>query len=418
MSNRTLTADVIASEALAIMKNQLGWMKRMHRAYEDEWDSKVNGYKKGSTISIRRPADFTIRDGAVMNTQDVIEGKIALTINQQKGVDFQFSSTDLTLSVEDMSERVIRPAMNRLVNEVAKDVLAEMYYGIYNWVGTPSTNTFMNSFADFAVGPQRMDEMAIPQEDRFAILTPPDFWGMVGSNTALYVSEIAKDALRRGELGMIGNIDTFMSQVLPTHTLGTADNTTPIVKATGTNDYTYDSVKDTWTQSLVTTGSDASATYTKGTVFTIADVYMVNPVTKQNTGILQQFTIMADVTADGTTSNDTTLTISPPIIFSGPHQTVTLSTGTLASNALTILGTASAGYRQNIMAHKNAMALAMVPLEMPQGSTNGSRKSAEGLSVRVIPIYDGINDVSKWRLDILYGRRLIDPRLAIRVSQT
>ena len=37
---------------------------------------------------------------------------------------------------------------------------------------------------------------------------------------------------------------------------------------------------------------------------------------------------------------------------------------------------------------------------------------------RVIPVYDGINDVSKWRLGLLYGRKLIDPRLATRLSGT
>jgi hypothetical protein len=153
-------------------------------------------------------------------------------------------------------------------------------------------------------------------------------------------------------------------------------------------------------------------------VFTIADVNMVNPITKQDTGILQQFVVTTAVTANVTTSSDTTLTIAPPIIFSGPYQTCTLTTGTLASNAIVPLGSASAAYRQNIVAHKNAMALACVPMEMPQGSVGGARKTAEGISIRVIPIYDGINDISKWRTDILYGRRLIDPRLATRVSQT
>jgi hypothetical protein len=38
--------------------------------------------------------------------------------------------------------------------------------------------------------------------------------------------------------------------------------------------------------------------------------------------------------------------------------------------------------------------------------------------VRVIPVYDGVNDISKWRLDVLYGRKLIDPRLATRFSGT
>jgi len=38
------------------------------------------------------------------------------------------------------------------------------------------------------------------------------------------------------------------------------------------------------------------------------------------------------------------------------------------------------------------------------------------MSVRVIPIYDGTNDLSKWRMDLLYGRKLLDPRLITRLS--
>jgi hypothetical protein len=71
-----------------------------------------------------------------------------------------------------------------------------------------------------------------------------------------------------------------------------------------------------------------------------------------------------------------------------------------------------------MMFHKNSMSLAVVPMELPQGANNASRQSANGFSVRVVPVYDGINDVSKWRLDLLYGRKLIDPRLITRLSGT
>lgn len=419
MSNTTLTADIIAKEALAILDNELGWLGRIHRAFEDEFEHKVNGYKIGDTLSIRRPPDFTVRSGAVMDLQDVIEGKVTIQIAQQKGIDFQFSSTDLTLKIDELSDRVIKPGMTNLINAVAKDVLEVACLNTYHWVGTPHTSTAMNSFADFAKGPERMDLAAIPQGDRIALLNPQDYWGFIGAQTAIFVSDIAKDAIRRGELGMIAGLDTYMTQVLPSQTMGTSDNTTPLVDGTaGINEVSYDTAKNTWTQSLVTDGWDSSSTITQGTVFTIADCYMVNPKTKVRTNVLQQFVVTATVTANETTTNDTTLTISPPIITSGPHQTVEF-TSAIDDNAITVLGASSgAVYPQNLMMHKNAMALAMVPMEMPQGSVNGSRRSRNGLSVRILPIYDGINDVSKWRLDLLYGRRLIDPRLSVRVSQS
>lgn len=412
MSNTTLTADIIAKEALVILENELGWIKKMHRAYEDEFSETVNGYKKGDTISIRRPADFTVRTGATLSTQDVVEGKVTLSIDQQIGVDFSFTSSDLTLKVSDMSERIIKPAMSNIVNYMAKDVLTTMYKSVYNWAyGTIGAT--VDSFADFAKGPERLDLMSVPQDDRCCVLSPTDYWGLIGSQTALYISDAAKDAYRKGELGMLGGVDTYMSQVVPTHTNGNEDNTTPLVKG-ASQTVTYDTAKNTWTCTLLTDGWDASGTLTAGTVFTIAGVYMVNHKTKQATAQLQNFVITADVTANGTTTATTTLTISPPIITAGPHQTVDAAPADDAT--ITVLGSASTGYRQNMLFHKNAMALACVPMEMPAAAYGASRQTYKGISLRVIPIYDGTNDVSKWRLDLLYGRKLIDPRLATRLS--
>jgi hypothetical protein len=82
------------------------------------------------------------------------------------------------------------------------------------------------------------------------------------------------------------------------------------------------------------------------------------------------------------------------------------------------LGAPSATYRQNMGFHKNAMALAFVPMEMPQAAYGGARQSYKGISVRLIPGYDQVNDISKWRMDVLYGRKLIDPRVATRFAGT
>jgi hypothetical protein len=412
MSNTTLTADIVAKEALAILDNELGWLKRLHRAHESEFAQSVNGYKPGDTIRIRRPADFTVRTGATMNVQDVIEGKTTLVVDQQIGVDFNFTSSDLTLKIEDLSERVVKPAMTNIINYMANDVATQMYRGTYNWAGTPGQT--INSYSDFIKGPERLNEMAVPMEDRCALLSPSDHAGLLGAQTGLYISGPAEGAYRSAQLGRIADVDIYMSQVTPTHTRGTVDNTTPLTDGTAQN-VTYDTAKDTWTQSLVTDGWDSSATLKAGDVFTIDGFYMVNPQTKASTGILQNFVVTADVTANETTSNDTTLTIAPPIIISGPHQTVTYS-GTTNDRTITIMGTSSTAYKQNMVFHKNAMALAMVPMEIPQGASNVSRKTHNGFSVRVIPVYDGVNDISKWRLDLLYGRKLIDPRKLTRLS--
>lgn len=419
MANNTLTADVIAKIALPILENELGVINKMYRAHEEEFSSTVNGYKKGDTISIRRPADFTIRSGATMSAQDVIEGKTTLVVDQQIGIDFQFTSTDLTLKVEDMAERIIKPAMIRIANELASDVLIQMYRGTYNLVGTQGTR--VDSFSDFSKAPERMDEMAIPSDNRHAILCPSDFWGLVGSQTALYAPSLVGSAYRSGDLGDLGGLATMMSQVTPAHTVGPLGGT-PLVNGASQN-VTYDTAKNAWTQSLITDGWTAAAAsrVKAGDVFTIyaagtsgAKLKMVNPKTKVATAIDQQFVVISDGSSDA--SGNLTLTISPPIITSGPYQTVNVAP---ADNAgLVFDGTASTAYRQNLAFHKNAMALAVVPMEMPPAAYGGTRQSYKNLSVRLIPTYDATNDISKWRLDLLYGRKLIDPRLTVRFAGT
>lgn len=412
MANAVLTIDIIAKEAIRILDNELVMAKQVYRGLESEFADKVNGYEVGDTVSIRRPTDFTVRDGATASAQDVTEGKTTLTVDKQKGVDFSFTSKELTLNIGDMSERVIKPAMVQLANQIDADIMA-LYKQVPNWAGTPGQT--INSYTDFAKGPERLDEYAVPSADRSAVLSPADHWGLLGSQTALYIQDAAKGAYRNGSLGMIGGVDTYMAQNVPTHTVGVATGS-PAVNG-GSQVSAYTDVKNTMTQSLVTDGWTNSTTgiLKAGDVFTITGVYAVNPVTKATLPFLKQFTVMADANS-GASTGPATLTIYPAIIISGAFQNVSAAP---ADNApITVMGTGGTGYRQNMLFHKNAFALAIVPMVSPPGAVQVSRQSYKGTSVRMIPTYDGTNDKSNFRLDVLYGVKAIDPRLATRLSGT
>jgi hypothetical protein len=161
MANRTLTSDIIAAEALMLLENNLVMSNLVYRA-EDEFTT-VNGYRVGDTVNIRKPAQFEVREGATATPQDVIEGKMPLVVDTQAGVDFQFMSKDLTLNIKDLSQRVMKPAMIRLGNYLDSKLM-DLYKQVPNWVGTPGQT--INSFSDFAVATQRMDDLAIPMDDR------------------------------------------------------------------------------------------------------------------------------------------------------------------------------------------------------------------------------------------------------------
>jgi hypothetical protein len=409
MANVTITPDIIAAKAIDILENNLVMAKKVYRGHESEFAKKVNGYKVGETISIRRPNQFTVRDGATASIQDVVEGTTTMSIDKQKGVDFKFSSADMALEIDEFEDRILKDAMIKLANQVDTDLMA-LYKKVWNYVG-PSSGA-IDSYADFALAPERLDLGSVEVNDRCAILSPTDHWALAGSQTGLYVNSIANPAYREGSIGNIGGIDTYMSQNVPTHTAGTRDNSTPLVK--GTQSTTWAASKDTGTMSLDTDGWDTVVTLKEGDVFTIDAVFAVNPVTKATLPHLQQFVVRSDVTAHATTTSSTTLTISPPIITSGAFQTV--SAAALNDATITVIGNASGNLRQNLVFQKNAFALAVVPMEKPQGAVDVVRKSHKGLSVRMIPYYDGTNDISNWRLDILYGVKALDPRLATRLG--
>ena len=401
MANEILTPSIVAKEALVLLENKLGLAKRVHRDYQNEF------VKVGDTITIRKPVRFTTRSGATYSAQDVQEGSTTVVMNQQIGVDFQFATSDLTLKIDQFSERSLVPAMSTMAHTV-EQAITGLYNQVWNLVGTPGTTP--NNFAALAAAAQRLDDMAVPQDMRFGILNPAAAWAILSTQTGLYMQGKAQEAYEDGEIGNIGNINLMMSQNVKTHTVGTKAGSGAVNGAAQNTTYTLS--KTTNTQSLVTNGWTASSAILKaGDVFTIAGVFAVNPASRATTSILQQFVVQADVSADG--SGNATISIAPAIITSGPYQNVSAAPANAA--ALTVVGTASTGYPMNLIHHKNAFALVTRPMEIPQGAAWSARESYNGLSMRIISDYDVTNDLQKTRLDMLFGVKAIYPDLACRL---
>lgn len=412
MANTVLTNSIIAKEALMVLENEMVAANLVHRAYEDEFDNNLNGYKPGTTVTIRKPVRYTLRTGATMAVQDSTEGTTSLAVDTQLGVDLGgWTSADRTLTIGEFSERFLKQGMRTIAQGIDTQVLA-LYKKVWNWVGTPGQ--VVNSFADFALAPQRLDEMAVPTTERSAILNPADQWGLLGNFSGLYIQDTAKSALQNAKLPRIGGIDSYMSQNAPAHTTGSRDDTTPTVN--GDQSTTYALSKDTGTMDLLCQAFDpVTSTLTAGDVFTIADVYAVNPVSKAVQSYLQQFVV---VTAGLASGGAVTLTISPPIITSGAYQTVSVPSGGIASKAIVNVGAASTTFKQSLVFHKNAFALAVVPMVKPEGAVDVQRATYNGLSMRMIPVYTGSSDTSAWRIDVLLGTKAIYPDLACRLSGT
>lgn len=405
MANAYITPTIIAQEMMMQLDNNLVAAKLVNRDYEEEFS------KIGDTVQIRRPVKYTVRTGATFSGVDTEEGNISLQLSSQKGVDLQgFSSKDMTLTIDKFSERYIKPAAIQLANSIDVDVLnLGLYAG--NWVGTPGTG--ITTIPGYFRAMQRLDENGVSTDSRVTVLNPSDYWGMAGNLTSTYIDPTARDALTKGKLPMLGNTDAYMSQNAPSFTTG-ARGGTPLINGASQN-VTYATAKSTWAQTLITDGWSNSITgcVKAGDVFTIAGVFDVNPTTRATLTRLKQFTITAD--ANSSAGGAITLAITPPIISSGPQQNVSAAPADNA--AITMAGSASTVYPFSLAFHKNAFALAVRPLDIPMGAPPGSKRiTGDGISIRMIPIYDGTNDVSSIRFDVLYGVKAIFPELACRIS--
>lgn len=432
MSNALLTPKVYANTFLKLLKNNVVLPKLVSSEFKDIVVKPIpnTGQKNGTTVYIKRPPMFTVRDGAVAQVQDVVEGEIAVTIDKQKGVDVEFTSMEETLTVDALlKSKVMQAKASALANQIDMDLQAETKK-FYNWVGTPGQA--INSYSDMTPAPQRLDETGVESMGRIGLLHPSDAWAMLGNLSGLTAqTKEATDALVRAKLPVLGDIDWYSTQNAATVTTGTRDGNALIDGAN--QNVTYASVKNgNWTQTLTIDNVGNAKTVTAGEVFTIANVYAINPLTKVVLPYLQQFTVITGGTsvASGTAnSQDLSLTISPPIITSGAFQTVscagTSSTAPDDDAAIQWMGDSTTGntdattYKFGTVFRPEALSLVSAKLIMPySGEADYATDPETGLSVRYWRTSDGTNDTHLHRFDVVYGVKNVDPRRGTRISGT
>jgi hypothetical protein len=417
-----LTASVIAKEALMLLRNNMVMGARVHRAYENELPGNVNGYKKGQSISIQKPVKFKVTTGRTRSTSTISEQSITLTVSTQKHVSWAFNSLDLTMSIAKYSEKYIQPAAMVLANEVDFDLCA-LYKDVWNTVWESTGYVTPESFIVLGKAGQRMDEEAVPQNMRCIALNPAANWSLANALKGLYVESIAGPAVKKGYLATIAGLDIYMDQNINVHTTGnfhasgsTAAIAVGLSGGTGipTTGAGYGTAGKTLT--MINFRIVDTQVLKVGDVFTIAGVYAVNPVSGQSTGSLRQFVVTADASCgatETTSGNAVTVYVEPALVATGPYKTV--DTFPAAGAEITIAGNQAEPYPQNIAFHKNAFALVMVPLAVPDGVSFAASASDNGMHIRVVKDYDIDLDDEVIRMDILYGVKTIYPELACRI---
>jgi hypothetical protein len=376
MANTLLTISMITNEAAMVLGNNIVLAKCVNRDYDQDFG--VVGAKIGQTINIRRPVRPVTRTGPVVDIQSAVETYSPLVFSDPIGVDYAFTSYEMTFSIDDFSNRFIKPAMVAIANQVDK-VGFDLMNKVYNLVGTPGTPLTTSTARDavLAAAAKLYDNLAPVDDSNLHFINGSQFNAVLsGSNAALFnpQKEIS-DIYVKGFQGDFGGFRHYMDQLVQGHTNGTYGGT-PLVNGGGQTGASL--VTDGWTPT--------TTSLNVGDVFTIAGVFMVNGQTRQNTGILQQFTVTAQTVTSG--GGASTIAISPAIVISGGFQNVTNAPADNA--AITVAGASQDFYNQSLGFHKDAFMLANKELVLPVGVERAmyGKDPQSNVGIRVVQQYD------------------------------
>jgi len=405
--NTILTPAMITKEALRILHNKLTFIGSIDRQYDNRFA--VSGAKIGSQLQIRLPNQYSVRTGSVMQVNDTTEQSVTLSVATQKGVDMNFSSAELTLSLDDFSKRVIEPAMSVLAANIENDALS-MTFDVYNCVGTPGSATVV--LLPWLQARAKLNQFLTPKDSNRNCLVDSNTMAQMveGLKTLFHQDSAIAKQYREGFISYNAGMKWWENELVQSLLHGTETNTTPLT----------DGVTPQTGASILINGMSAStATIKKGQIFTIDGVYAVNPETKASYSFLQQFVVTEDVTGSGSAA---TIKISPSIIPAGsgilPNPLQNVSNGAANDKALTFLGTASTSYVYDLVYHKDAFTFVTADLEMPKGVDFAAREILDGISMRIVRAFDITNDKFPCRIDVLYGYKTLRPQTACRVIGT
>jgi hypothetical protein len=404
MSNSFSTITQITNESMRVAHASLKFLGTMDRQYDPSFAK--TGAKIGSTLRVRKPDEFTVSTSSrVMDLQEQAEGYEELTLATQYHVDMYMTSDEMTMDLDKLSERKIKPAVKRLVSKVESVVLQGCTKGVYNCQGTAGT-ALANSgdLAAFVNARARINQGLAPMDDRYLQIDSVSMGAVVNGVKGLFAPQdkIGK-AFNEGYYGRAIGTDWYENDHVYTHTVGS--------DVTGKLDATA-AVTDGGSAMTLDSSGDTMSLLA-GDVFTVAGVFACHPETKVAFPYLQQFTVVS-----GTTG---ILAVSPSTYFTGAKQNICTAasaavTATTFNDAVvTPVGAINASYRQPLMYHKEAFAFVTADLPLFAGADKCARLTEDGLSLRVWQDGDIINDRMLLRIDMLFGYKVLRPAWACRL---
>lgn len=421
--------------ANSFSKEEIVAFEQIVAGYEDYLilSKNVALYKTDSTMmerandTIWRPMPYiaTSFDGTdqTANFQDYTQLSVPARLGFVKSVPFILTATELRDQLQE--QRLGQSAKQRLASDINTAV---MNVAALQGTLVVKRTAAASGFDDVAQIEAIMNEQGVQSPDRCLALSTRDYNGMA-SNLANRQTLTGKPltAYDDAYIGRIASFDAFKLDTtfrllaaaggagITINTLDGGGNVyTPVATSTaatgeqGNVDNRYQ---------LVTVSSTTNVR--AGDAFTIATLESVHHITKQATGQLKTFRVIA-------VNTGTTMTISPPIITNqvpndAAAQYQNCAIGTKAANsAIVFLNTVTAS--ANPFWYKDSIELMPGRFAVPTdaGAAVIRASTSQGLEVTMQKQYDIKTMNTFFRLDTKFGVTMVQPEMAgiIQFSQT
>lgn len=405
--NALLTIDMITQEAVRLWENTNAFIQNINRQYDDSFAQ--SGAKIGTQLRIRYPNDYVVNDGPAISIQDTTEQSTTLTVANQKNIAVSFNTVDLTMKLDNYSERILAPQINNLAGKVAATIMgggngtfdgSGIAQGICNIVSnldgsgnptSPTVFTYLQAKAILANASTPSGNWKVVNDPTTEANVVTTASGLLNPNTAI------SKQYRTGKMWNAVGFDWMDDQTIISHTTGTfSAGTINGANQTGT----------------IITVTGFTGTLNAGDIITIEGVNQVNAITKVTKGTLRQFVVTADA-ANGATS----LSIFPsiiPAINGNDVQYQTVDVSPLNGATIALVMPASSTYRKNIAFSPDSVTMVTADLIMPD-NVKVARANYDGVALRMIQQYNALTDQNIQRLDTLYGYILLRPQWGVIV---
>jgi len=375
-----------ANEALIYLKKGLGFANTVHMGFDEERRS----FGRGDVINIKRPSSFTAL-AAPSSAADVSTESVQISLDQWYEVKFKLSDKELAYTGERMIQDHIEPAAYALADKIDTDGCA-LIKQVGNFAAASSTadqndvtecrRVLMQAQTPMSDA-SRLSLMVTPTIEK-QLLSQAAFSQFQGSGSVGQATNITGAIGGRFGFGRI-----FANQNVPSHTIvATAIGGTPAVNGAVAAGAT----------SIAIDGAAASGQLQPGDILSIGG---------------RNYAVGGSATLTASSGAFASVPVIPAI------------EANIADNA-GVTVTQSTAVGENVAYHRDAFALAMARL--PDYSNSGlfgtSALGAQvasvqdpvtGIAMRSRIYYLGNSSEVHVALDVLYGWKLLNSRLAMRL---